>query len=68
MMPLQTRDSVRAARSALALGFVGLAAIGCATAIGPEEIPAEPIAFVYFDAETTRKRSEKISDAMSREG
>ena len=51
-----------------AVALVTVAATGCVTAIGTDELPEEPIAFVYFDAETTRKRSEKIAEAMEREG
>jgi Tol biopolymer transport system component len=50
------------------LAGIGSMLTGCVTAIGIDEIPAEPIAFVYYDAETTRKRFERISEAMSGKG
>ena len=42
-----------------------LGVVGCAsTAIRGEEIPDLPIAFVYFDAETARRRAEEISEEI----
>jgi Tol biopolymer transport system component len=52
---------------AVALLLAGFTAIGCVTAISGDELVDEPIAFVYFDTETTRRRSEMILDSMERE-
>ena len=49
------------------LFLLGFAATGCVTAIGSDELVDEPIAFVYYDTETTRRRSEMIMDSMERE-
>lgn len=57
----------RAGSVAAALLLAGVAAIACATAIRGDEIAEETIAFVYFDTETTRKRSEMIRDSLERE-
>ena len=56
-----------AAWVAAALFPAVLAATGCVTSIGGDELVDQPIAFLYYDAETTRKRSEMISDAMERD-
>jgi Tol biopolymer transport system component len=64
------RSDVRrksAALAATALFLAGLAASGCVGAIRRDEIVDAPIAFVYYDVETTRRRSEKILEAMERD-
>jgi Tol biopolymer transport system component len=59
---------MRRAAAAVSLAIacaVGLGVSGCAgRRISREEIPEQPIAFVYFDAETTRRRSEWLAEAM----
>jgi hypothetical protein len=58
--------SGRIAGFAVVAGFAAVNALsfatsGCAsTAIRADEIPDVPIAFVYYDAETARKRSERV--------
>jgi Tol biopolymer transport system component len=57
-----TRRNPRAERgAAFALALLAFSAAGCLTGIRGDEFPAEPIAFVYYDAETTRKRAEQIA-------
>jgi len=54
-------------RAVIALSLVAVAATGCVTAIGGDEIGGELIAFVYYDVETTRRRAEMIRDSMERD-
>jgi Tol biopolymer transport system component len=66
--------SEKAAAILLALAFaaggvVGLGATGCAlTGIRGDEISDAPIAFLYFDAETTRLRAEKCAEKREERG
>jgi len=54
------RAGIAVAAVCVALATSTLVFGACASsAIRAEEIPAEPIAFVYYDAETSRKRSER---------
>jgi len=55
-----------AALAAAVVILVALAATGCVTAISGDEIVDVPIAFVYFDTETTRRRTEMVLEAMER--
>jgi Tol biopolymer transport system component len=57
----------RAGPATVALALSTLLATACVGAIGREELPEDPIAFVYYDAETTRKRSENIAEGMRKE-
>jgi len=44
-------------------------ATGClGTAIRREEVPEQPIAFVYYDVPTARRRAERVTDQMKAEG
>ncbi len=62
--PMQRKS---AGWAAVALLLVGFATTGCVTSIARDELVDELIAFVYYDTETTRRRSEMILDSMERE-
>jgi len=67
MKPARNAVPGRAGSATVAVALTALLATACVGAIGGDELPEDPIAFVYYDAETTRKRSENIAEGMRKE-